>query len=183
MGPPLNGGVRYRISYCFYCNIFCILFDIKNSIYFVLWDFLCVMWDICMCRCVWHLYSSVWVVTKHGGRSLSPTGVNWVSDGVGIDSTEYMHCKDVRFSGSLKWTTVIDFWGRNRVIPVRTKLLLLSNRLQGFQWDRAILNWDFSVHAVVTTCSASVTKGFGIFMDQKLVPTGLWKGKPNAAVM
>ena len=124
----------------FYHNIFCILFDIKNSIYFVLWNFLCVTWDICMCRCVQHLYLSAWNVTKHGGWSLSPMGVNWVSDGVSIDSTEYMHCKGVHFSGSLKWTTVIDFWGRNRVIPVKTKLLLLSNRLQGFWWDRTILN-------------------------------------------
>ena len=55
-----------------------------------------------MCRCIGHLHSSAWNVTKHGGRSLSLMGVNWVSDGVGIDSTEYMRCEDVCFSGSSK---------------------------------------------------------------------------------
>ena len=150
----------------------------------MLCSFLCVMWDICVCRCVWHLCSSTRNVTKHRGQSPSPTGINWISDRVGINSTECMHHKDVCFSGSLKWMIIIDFWGRNGATPVRTKLLLLSNRLQGFQWDWTILNWDFSVHAIVSTYpSMSVTKGFGIFMDQKLVPTGLWKGKPNAAVM
>ena len=58
---------------------------------------------------VGRLCSSVPDVTKHGGQSPSPTGVNWVSDGVSIDSTEYMHHKSVRFSGSLKQMTVIDF--------------------------------------------------------------------------
>ena len=125
------------------------------------------------------LYLSAWNVTKHGGESLSPMGINWVSDGVGIDSTEYMCHKGVRFSGSLKWTTVIDIWERNRAIPVGTKLLLLSNRLQGFWWDRTILNWGFSVHAVVSTyTSVSVTKGFGIFMDQKLVSTNCERVSP-----
>ena len=109
----------------FYSNIFCILGAV---------------WDICMCACVGCLYSSTWDVTKHRGRSLSPMGVNWVSDRVGINSTGYMHCESVRFSGSLKWTTIIDFWGRNGATPVRTKLLLLPNRLQGFQWHRTILN-------------------------------------------
>ena len=55
------------------------------------------------------LYLSAQNVTKHGGQSPSLTGVNWVSDGVSIDSTEYMHHKCVHFSGSLKQTTVIDF--------------------------------------------------------------------------
>ena len=32
------------------------------------------------------LYLSVRDVTKHRDRSPSPTGVSWVSDGVGIDS-------------------------------------------------------------------------------------------------
>ena len=32
------------------------------------------------------LYSSARDVTKHGDQSPSPTGVSWVSDGVGIDS-------------------------------------------------------------------------------------------------
>ena len=119
---------------------------------------------------MWHLYLSAWNVTKHRDRSPSPTGIHWVGDKVSIDSTEYMHHKSVHFSGSLKWMTAIDFWERNGVIPVGTKLLLLSNRLQGFWWDRIILNWNFSVHAVVSTyTSVSVTKGFWIFMDQKLV--------------
>ena len=59
-------------------------------------------WDICMCGCVWHLYLSTRNVTQHGGQSPSLMGVNWVSDGVGIDSTEYMYHEDVCFSGSLK---------------------------------------------------------------------------------
>ena len=33
---------------------------------------------------------SVWDVTKHRDRSLSLMGVNWISDGVGIDFTEYV---------------------------------------------------------------------------------------------
>ena len=84
-----------------------------------------------------------------------------------------MRHKSVCFSGSLERVTVIVFWGRNGTIPVGTELLLLSNRLQGFWWDRTILDWDFSVHAVVSTyTSMSVTKVFRIFMDQKLVSTG-----------
>ena len=59
--------------------------------------------------CVGRLYSSAPDVTKHGGRSPSPTGVNWVNDGVGIDSTEYMHHKVVHFSGSLEQVTVAGF--------------------------------------------------------------------------
>ena len=65
--------------------------------------------DICVCGCIGHLYSSTWSVTKHRGRSPSPMGANWVSDGVSIDSTEYMHRKSVRFSGSLEQATVVDF--------------------------------------------------------------------------
>ena len=79
--------------------MFCILFDIKNSIYFCVFG---VAWDICMCGCVGHLHSSVRNVTKHGGQSPSLTGVNWVSDRVSIDSMEYMCHEDVCFSGSLK---------------------------------------------------------------------------------
>ena len=41
-------------------------------------------------------------VTKHGDRSPSPTGVNWVSNGVSINFTEYMRHKGVHFFGSLK---------------------------------------------------------------------------------
>ena len=52
---------------------------------------------------------SAWDVTKHGGQSPSPMGVNWVSDGVGIDSTEYMCHKVVCFSGSLEQVTIVSF--------------------------------------------------------------------------
>ena len=143
-----------------------------------------VVQGVCMCTCVGCLYSSMWDVTKYGGWSPSLMGVNWVSDRVGIDSTEYMHCISVCFSGSLEQVTVVDFWGRNGTIPMGTELFLLSNRLQGFWWDRTILDWDFSVYVVVSTyTSMSVTKGFGIFTDQKIVSMGLWKGRPNAAVM
>ena len=121
----------------FYHNIFCILFDIKDSVCFCVFG---MMQDMCMCVCVWHLYLSVQKVTKHGGRSPSPTGINWVSDGVSIDSSGYMRHKSVCFSVSLEQVTVVDFWGRNRTIPVGTKLLLLSNRLQGFWWGRTILD-------------------------------------------
>ena len=48
-------------------------------------------------------------VTKHRDQSPSLTGINWVSDRVSIDFTEYMHLKDVRFFGSLKRTIIIDF--------------------------------------------------------------------------
>ena len=65
--------------------------------------------DVCMYACVGHLYLSAWDVTKHGSQSLSLMGVNWVSDGVGINSIEYMRHKSVHFSGSLKRMTVIDF--------------------------------------------------------------------------
>ena len=121
----------------FYCNIFCILFDIKDSIFFCI---LRVMQGVYMCTCVGHLYLSTWDVTKHGDWSPSLIGINWVSDRVSIDSSEYMHCKSVHFSGSLEEVTVVDFWGRNGMIPVGTKLLLLSNRLQGFWWGRTILD-------------------------------------------
>ena len=152
-------------SWTFYHNMFCIFIWYKELNLFCVFG---VTWDICMCVCIWHLYLSVWSVTKHRGRSPSPMGVNWVSDRVSIDSTEYMHHKSVRFSGSLKQATVVDFWKRNGTIPVGTKLLLLSNRLQGFWWDRTILHWDFSVHVVVTTyTSVSVTKAFRILQIKK----------------
>ena len=169
------------MAYTFYCNIFCLLFDIKDSTCFCVFG---MTQDICMYVCIWHLYLSTQKVTKHGGRSLSQMGVNWVSDGVGINSSGYMHHKSVCFSGSLEWVTVVDFWGRNRIILAGTKHLPLSDRLQGFWWGRTILDWDFSVHVVVTTyTNVSVTKGFGSFMDQKIVSTGLWKGRPKAALM
>ena len=126
-----------------------------------------------MCGWVQCLYLSAWNVTKHGDQSLSPTGVNWVSDRVGIDFTEYMHRRGVCFLGSLEQMIIVDFWERNGAIPMGTKLLLLSNRLQGFQWNRTILNWSFSIHAVVSTyTSVSVTRGSGIFQwIKKLVST------------
>ena len=55
-----------------------------------------------MYACVGRLCLSAWDVTKHGSRSPSPMGINWVSDGVSIDSTEYMCCKVVCFSGSFR---------------------------------------------------------------------------------
>ena len=66
-------------------------------------------WDVCVCRGVGRLYSSVRNVTKHRGQSPSPMGVNWVSDAVSINSTECMHRENVRVSGSLKQMTIIDF--------------------------------------------------------------------------
>ena len=91
----------------FYCNIFCILFDIKDLIFLCVWSSVGFM----PVQYVWvgHLHSSTWDVTKHRSQSPSPMGINWVSDRVGIDSTEYMCHKHVRFSGSLKQTTIIDF--------------------------------------------------------------------------
>ena len=62
-----------------------------------------------MCEWVWRLYLSTWNVTKHRDRFPSLTGINWVSDGVSIDFTEYMCCKGVHFSGSLKQMIMIDF--------------------------------------------------------------------------
>ena len=126
----------------FYRIIFCILFWYKKLNIFCpcVWGVLCGVQDICACERCSACILSARDVTKHGDRSPSPTGVNWVSDGVGIDFTEYMRCKGVCLFGSLKWTIIIDFWERNGAIPVRTKLLLLSNRLQGFWWDRTVLN-------------------------------------------
>ena len=60
------------------------------------------MWGVCGYACAGHLCLSAWDVTKHESQSLSLTGINWVSDGVSIDSTEYMCHKVVRFSGSLE---------------------------------------------------------------------------------
>ena len=54
------------------------------------------------------LYLSARNVTKHGDRSPSPTGVDWVSDGVGIDFVEYMRYESVRFYGSLERMTIVD---------------------------------------------------------------------------
>ena len=66
------------------------------------------MQDICMHGWMWCLYLSMQSVTKHGDRSLSPTGVNWISDGVGIDFVESMHYESVRFYGSLEQTNIVD---------------------------------------------------------------------------
>ena len=41
-------------------------------------------------------------MTKYGDPSSSTMGVNWVSDGVGIDFAEYMCYKGVCFYGSLE---------------------------------------------------------------------------------
>ena len=107
---------------------------------------------------------STWSVTKHGDQFPSLTGISWVSDGIGIDFTEYMYHKGVHFFSSLEQMIIVDSWERNGAIPVGTKLLLLSNRLQGFRWNRTILNWNFSIHAVVSTYTCvSVTRGSRIF--------------------
>ena len=66
------------------------------------------MQDVCTHEQVQHLYLSVWNVTKHGDQSLSPTGINWVSDGVGINFVECMCCESVRFHGSLERTNIVD---------------------------------------------------------------------------
>ena len=81
------------------------IFDIKDSIYFwvsCVWYVLCRMQDVCTCRWVQRLYLSTWSVTKYGDPSSSTMGVNWVSDGVGIDFAEYMCYKGVCFYGSLE---------------------------------------------------------------------------------
>ena len=67
------------------------------------------MQDICTRGWVQHLYLSAWNVTKHGDQSLSLTGINWVSDGLSIDFTEYMHHRGVRFFGSLERMVIVDF--------------------------------------------------------------------------
>ena len=41
-----------------------------------------------------------------------------------------MHYKSVRFYSSLERTVIVDSGERNGAIPMRTELLLLSNRLQ-----------------------------------------------------
>ena len=66
----------------FYCNIFVFLFDIKRlNILYVLE----AARDICVYVWTGRLCSSARDVTKHGSRSPSPTGVNWVSDRIGIN--------------------------------------------------------------------------------------------------
>ena len=57
---------------------------------------------------------------------------------------------------------------------MRTELLLLSNRLARLLVRQNYSELDFSVHVVVSTyTSLSVTKGFRIFTDQKIIPMGL----------
>ena len=117
----------------FYHNIFVFYFNMKDLIYFCIpfvQCVLCSMQGICACGWMWCLCLSMWSVTKHGDQSPSLTGVNWVSDGVSIDFIEYVHNKIVCFYSSLERTVIVDSWERNGVIPMRTNLLLLSNRLQ-----------------------------------------------------
>ena len=81
------------------------IFDIKDLIYFCVpcvWYVLCRVLDVCPHGWVQCLYLSAWNVTKHRDQSPSLTGVNWVSDEVGIDFAEYMCYKDVHFYGSLE---------------------------------------------------------------------------------
>ena len=57
---------------------------------------------------------------------------------------------------------------------MRTELLLLSNRLARLLVRQNYSGLDCSVHVVVSTyTSVSVTKGFRIFVDQKIIPMGL----------
>ena len=63
---------------------------------------------VCACEWTWCLYLSARNVTKHRDQSPSPTGVNWGSDGVGIDFVEYMHYKSVHFYGSLEQMVIVD---------------------------------------------------------------------------
>ena len=57
---------------------------------------------------------------------------------------------------------------------MQTKLLLLSNMLARLLVRQNYSGLDCSVHAVVSTyTSVSVTKGFRIFADQKIIPMGL----------
>ena len=106
---------------------FLFYFDKKLNVFLSL-CLRCSVWSARYITCI----LSTWNVTKHRDWSLSLTGINWVSDGVSINFTEYMYHKDVHFFGSLKQMIIIDFWEKNRVIPMGTKLLLLSNRLKGF---------------------------------------------------
>ena len=45
-------------------------------VFFCVWYFQCGTRDICVCEWVRRLYLSARDVTKHGGRSPSPMGVN-----------------------------------------------------------------------------------------------------------
>ena len=85
-------------------------FNIKDLIYFCVPFVRCVLCGVQgVCARGWmrRLCLSARNVTKHGDRSPSPTGVNWVSDGVGIDSVEYMRYKSVRFYGNLERTVIV----------------------------------------------------------------------------
>ena len=66
------------------------------------------MQGICICEQMRCLYLSSWSVTKHRDQSLSLMGINWVSDGVGINFIEYMHYKSVCFYGSLEQMVIVD---------------------------------------------------------------------------
>ena len=68
----------------------------------MVWYVLCGVQDIWACGRVRRLCLSARNVTKHGDRSRSPMGADWVSDGVGIDFAEYICYKGVRFFGSLE---------------------------------------------------------------------------------
>ena len=69
----------------FYCNIPVFLFNIiRLNILYILK----VAWGVCMYVWMGCLCSSARDVTKHGDWSLSLTGINWVSDGVSINSKE-----------------------------------------------------------------------------------------------
>ena len=98
------------MSNIFYRNISVFYFNIKDLIFCVpsVRCVLCGVQGICIHRWMWHLYLSMRNVTKHRDRSPSSTGVNWVSNGAGIDFIEYMHYKSVCFYGSLESTVIVD---------------------------------------------------------------------------
>ena len=96
--PDLPKSFPFIVIYLYF------IFDIKDLIYFYI---PCGL--VCSMRGA--RYMGVWAgaalvsarnVTKHGDRSRSPTGADWVSDGVGIDFAEYICYKGVRFFGSLE---------------------------------------------------------------------------------
>ena len=63
---------------------------------------------------------------------------------------------------------------RNGVIPMQTELLLLSNKLARLLVRQNFSRLDCSIHVVVSTyTSMSITKGFWLFTDQKIIPMGL----------
>ena len=60
------------------------------------------------------------------------------------------------------------------MIPMRTELLLLSNKLARLLVRQNFSRLDCSIHFVASTYTGvSITKGFRIFAEQKIIPMGL----------